>query len=89
MTRVLVQIALGFALLGTGWIVARAQTPQPDFELVVTAPGGRTTIRCIRGCALMWTERGINPNARPTSSFEFECTAPRCSSAKVGGWITP
>src|SRR5213592_2352183 len=33
---------------------------EPDFELVVDAPAGPTTITCVRGCRLMWVERGIN-----------------------------
>jgi hypothetical protein len=87
MARRLLQIVVALALFGAGWVVARAQTPAPDFELVVDAPGGRTNITCVRGCKLMWVERGINPNATATSTFEYGCTAPRCSSARVGGWI--
>jgi hypothetical protein len=90
--RILLQATLAFALLGTGWTIARAQTPEPNFELVVDAPAGPTTITCVRGCTLMWVERGINPNGRPVPTFDFSCTGvavQRCSSGKVGGWITP
>jgi hypothetical protein len=81
---------VAFALMGTGWAVARAQTPNPDFELVVEAPAGATTITCVRGCRLMWVERGVNPNSATMRSFDFSCQGvQRCSSAKVGGWITP
>ena len=89
MRRLLVNTTIALALVGTGWAIAKAQTPEPKFELVVEAPGGPTTIRCVRGCALMWVERGIDSNARPTSSFDFACSGSRCSSGKVGGWITP
>jgi hypothetical protein len=86
MVRRLLQLAVALALLGTGWVAARAQTPAPDFELVVDAPGGQTIITCVRGCKLMWVERGI-PNGTATPSFQYACTASRCSSARVGGWI--
>ena len=91
MTRTLLRVAVAFGLLTTGWAMAKAQTSEPDFELVVEAPAGPTTIKCVRGCTLMWTERGINPNGRPQPSFDFSCTGgavQRCSSSKVGGWIT-
>ena len=87
MARVLLRAIVAIALLATGWAVARAQTPQPDFELIVDAPGGPTTITCVRGCTLMWIERGINPDNAPHASFSFSCTGARCSSSKVGGWI--
>jgi hypothetical protein len=90
--RIVLHAAVAVGLLGLGWAVAMAQTPGPDFELVVNAPAGPTSITCVRGCTLMWVERGINPNARRLRSFEFECTGDadhRCSSARVGGWITP
>ena len=72
-----------------GW---KAQTSAPDFEVVVNAPGGETTIECVRACKLAWVERGVNAIATPTQSFKFACggTADsRCSSFKVGGWIKP
>ena len=91
MARKVLMGVVAIALVGTGWAAAKAQTSAPDFELVVDAPAGPTTIKCVRGCALMWTERGINPNSTPQSSFDFACsgtTTQRCSSATVGGWIT-
>jgi hypothetical protein len=92
MVRIVLGAAVALALLGTGWAVAKAQTPAPDFELVVEAPAGATNIKCVRGCTLMWVERGVNPNARRLPSFEFSCTGhavQQCSSGSVGGWITP
>jgi len=92
MKRLVLQAAVAAALIGAGWIAARAQQSTPDFEIIVDAPAGPTTIKCVRGCSLMWLERGINPNDRPMQTFEFACTGsqigPRCSSAKVGGWVT-
>lgn len=87
MYRLLVNTAIAFALMTTGWAIAKAQTAVPDFEIVVDAPGGATTIRCLRGCKLAWVERGVNPNATPVESFDFACSGPRCSSGKVGGWL--
>ena len=87
MARLCVRVAVVLGLLATGWMAAKAQNASPDFELIVEAPGGATSIRCVRGCNLAWVERGINPDSRPVERFDFSCSAPRCSSSKVGGWI--
>ena len=90
MRTLILRAIVAFALVATGWAVARAQISEPNFELVVDAPAGATTITCLRGCRLMWIERGIPTNATTMKSFDFRCSGPeRCSSAKVGGWITP
>jgi hypothetical protein len=92
MTRKMLTGVVALLLVGTGWVAAKTQVTAPEFELVVEAPAGPTTIRCVRGCKLMWVERGMNPNGTPQSSFEFSCSGDataRCSSARVGGWITP
>ncbi len=92
MRRILLQAIAAAAMLGAGWGVARAQAPAPNFELVVEAPAGATTIKCVRGCTLMWVERGINPNNTPKPQFDFSCSGgnvERCSSFRVGGWVTP
>lgn len=91
MARGLLAFLGAIALVGAGWVAAKAQTPAPHFELVVDAPAGPTTIKCVRGCTLMWVERGINPNNTPQPTFDFACsgsTVQRCSSARVGGWIS-
>jgi len=54
MARFVLQGAVVFALVGLGWAAAKAQTPAPNFELIVDAPAGETTIQCARGCTLMW-----------------------------------
>ena len=87
MRRFLLNAVIALALVATGWALARAQVSEPDFEIIVDAPGGPTTIRCVRGCALAWVERGVNPNAKPIESFDFNCSGARCSSFKVGGWL--
>jgi hypothetical protein len=89
MTRLCIKGTIALALFATGWVTAKAQSAAPTFELIVDAPGGPTSITCVRGCTLAWVERGVNPNAEPVSAFDYSCTAPRCSSGKVGGWITP
>jgi hypothetical protein len=81
---------LALALVSAGWIAAKAQISEPDFELIVDAPAGETTIECVRGCGLMWVERGVNPNGSPSPTFTFRCeggNVQRCSSSRVGGWI--
>jgi len=92
MRTIIRRTLVAFALMATGWAAARAQMSEPNFELVVEAPAGATTITCLRGCRLMWIERGINPNAATMKSFDFSCQGngvERCSSARVGGWLTP
>jgi hypothetical protein len=87
MTRTALRVAIAVGLLGTGWVAAKAQTQTPTFELRVDAPGGQTKIQCIRGCKLAWVERGVNPNSAPIPTFEYGCSAPRCQSGTVGGWV--
>jgi hypothetical protein len=89
MRRVASRIAIAVTLLGLGWTAGRAQSPQPDFELIINAPAGNTTVQCARGCRLMWVERGVNPYDTPQPSFSFACQGLvlRCSSARIGGWL--
>ena len=90
MRQVTLRVALAFLLFGVGWTTGRAQIAQPDFELIVDAPVGETTVTCKRGCNLFWVERGIPSTANPTPEFRFRCGGQgidRCSSATVGGWI--
>jgi hypothetical protein len=92
MIRTSLLIPIAAALVGLGWTAAKAQSSEPNFEIVVNAPAGETSIQCVRGCNLAWVERGLNPNNQPIPTFTFKCTShaadARCSSAKVGGWIT-
>jgi len=85
--RTIAQVALAVILMSLGWVIGRAQTSTPAFEFVVDAPGGETTIKCVKGCELAWVERGVNANATPVPTFKYGCTAPRCSSGRVGGWV--
>jgi hypothetical protein len=75
------------AAMLTGWIVGHAQTTNPDFELLVNAPGGETSIQCLRGCDLSWIERGLNPRSGVMTKFTFSCGASECSSGRIGGWL--
>jgi len=70
-----------------GWAVGRAETSTPDFELIVNAPGGETSVECVRGCDLRWWERGPNPNSGLMNKFTFRCGAAECSSGRIGGWL--
>jgi len=85
MRRMLTRLVIAAALAASGWVAGRAQTTAPTFELVVTAPGGNTTIECRRGCELAWVERGVS--SKPMQSFTYGCSAATCSSGRVGGWI--
>jgi hypothetical protein len=93
MTRITVRLLLAIGLIGMGWAVGRAQEPLPDFEFVIDAPEGRTTIECVRGCqGLAWIER-MKPGTVPTPTqtvFSYECSNfvnARCQSGRVGGWL--
>ena len=90
MRRNLTLIALLVVGIGFGFAMGWAQTTEPDFELVVTAPAGETKVECRRGCGLVWVERGVNPAAKPIPTFTFECSGAgveRCSSSRIGGWV--
>jgi hypothetical protein len=89
MKRTVRRLTLAAALIAIGWAAGRAQTAQPDFELVVDAPVGETSVECRRGCELVWVERGLSPSATPQTTFSFGCTSAngRCSSHKIGGWV--
>ncbi len=91
MIRTSLRIATVAAFVGIGWMAGRAQTSEPNFEIIVNAPSGETTIQCVRGCELSWVERGLNPNAATMQTFTFKCNSPsgRCSSHRVGGWVKP
>jgi hypothetical protein len=80
-------IGIGAALAVLGWGAGRAQRATPEFELLVNAPPGETIVECVRGCTLQWAERGINPNDTPVAKFTYSCTAGRCTSGRVAGWI--
>jgi hypothetical protein len=81
----IIQLLVATILVSFGWVVGNAQTSGPAFQFVVDAPSGNTTITCVKGCELAWVERG--GNARPNLSFRYGCSAPRCSSGRVGGWV--
>ena len=86
------RIAITVGLVALGWAAGRAQTSTPDFELIVDAPQGSVTVQCVRGCELAWTERGVNPRAKPMPTFAFNCEGPaqlRCGSGRIGGWVKP
>lgn len=87
--KIAIRIAVAACLVLSGWAFAKAQPSQPDFEIVVTSPGGETTVECRRGCKLKWFERGPNPNAATMRTFQFRCTADRCGSGAIGGWLEP
>ena len=57
-------------LILIGWVAGRSQTSAPDFEFTVDAPSGETTVQCVRGCELLWVERGI-PASAPRGDKKF------------------
>ena len=59
MSRFAVRVLIVAALIGVGWAVGRAQSVPSDFELMVSAAAGETSITCVRGCSLTWAP--VNP----------------------------
>ena len=88
--RAALRAVIAVALVGIGWAYGRAQTPSPDFEIIIDAPEGKTNVECVRGCNLTWVERGIPSGATPKPTFNYGCSnnpTLRCSSGRIGGWI--
>jgi hypothetical protein len=87
MTRKIIQTVIAFLLVACGWAVGRAQTPAPEFTLTIDAPGGRTMVKCVRGCTLQGGQDEGNPNNRPRPQYSFECSGVTQCSATVNGWL--
>jgi hypothetical protein len=94
MKRTVVRILTALAFIALGWAAGKAQTSQPDFEIVVEASRSEeatktdVNVTCTKGCDLAWIERGVSANAKPTQTFTFGCQRTNtCSSYKIGGWI--
>ena len=90
LARICTRMIIALALIGAGWTIGNTQARQPDFGLIVDAPGGETRIEYVRGCELAWVERGLNPNGAPGATFSYGCGSVgvgRCSSGRVGGWL--
>ena len=88
MRRVIARAALVIGLVGVGWSIGRAQIPEPDFQILVDAPGGETAVHCVRGCNLQFHMDAGNPRNTPQEAFSFACNGgtPRCS-AKINGFL--
>ena len=89
MIRASLRIVIAAALVGVGWMAARAQTPEPDFEIVVDAPQDGTKVECVRGCSLAYVVLGTD-SARTLASqkLEYACVMTpdaRCS-VTLSGW---
>ena len=90
MKRVAFRAIVAIALVGLGWAYGRAQTPAPDFEIVIDAPEGKTNIECVRGCLLAWVERGVSQGIPQNPAFNYGCSnspSKRCGSGRIGGWV--
>jgi hypothetical protein len=84
-----IRVLITLALVGFGWAVGRAQTPDPEFTLAIDAPAGRTTVRCVRGCKLQGARDRGNPNAALMTNYWYTCSGgdvTRCG-AQVNGWL--
>ena len=93
MWRITIRVLFAVALLGIGWGIGRAQQLLADFELVIDAPEGETTVTCVRGCqGLAWIERTVPGSASPSNEtvFTYRCSNSqnaRCGSGRIGGWL--
>jgi hypothetical protein len=89
MRRTVVRISVTVGLLVAGWSAGRAQNIKPDFVLHVDSPAGTTTVKCVRGCELVFARSADNPQALPMPTFTYTCDSPngRCSSQEIAGWV--
>jgi hypothetical protein len=93
MKSIVARLLFALGLIAIGWTAGRAQSPLPDFELVIEAPEGSTNVRCVRGCqGLAWIERMVPGTIEvPTeTTFSYSCANSgngRCGSGRIGGWI--
>jgi hypothetical protein len=62
MSRLAIRALLVAGLVGVGWVVGRAQSVSPDFELMVSAPKGDAQVTCLRGCTLTWAPTVVPAN---------------------------
>jgi hypothetical protein len=92
MARAAFRVLLAVTLIGGGWAIGRAQGSFPDFEIRIDAPEGKTSVECVRGCQLAWVERMEPGTVKPSqTTFGYGCSnspSGRCSSGRVGGWVT-
>ena len=79
-------VLTGLALLGFGWSVGRAQNLAPDFELLVTAAGASSSVRCVRGCTVTTAGRP-KPDGSPVVTLTCEGSVVKCGEVRVSGWI--
>jgi hypothetical protein len=92
MARFGLRVATAAILLGAGWTVGQAQTPNtptPDFEINIIAPAGSTAVACVRGCefGLSRERDGVATHGR-MSSFKQSCGAPgSICEISVRGWL--
>jgi len=86
MNRIPARVAVALALLGFGWSMGRAQSSQPDFELMVEAPGGATTVQCVKGCDLLFH---MDVGNVPSPTFSFNCSGGTswCYSQTINGYL--
>ena len=94
MKRMALRFALAAALIGFGWVAGQAQSPQPDFELVIKAPpGGATHIECTRGCTVqpVFGPLARNMPTPPATTYQFGCSGPGVKecSATISGFLKP
>lgn len=89
MRRTLIRVSVTIGLLVAGWSAGRAQSVKPDFVLLVDGPAGSTTVKCVRGCELVFARSADNPRAAHMPTFKYTCTSPggRCSSDEIAGWV--
>jgi hypothetical protein len=89
MKRTLVRIMVAVGFLIAGWSAGRAQPVKADFVLLVDSPNGTTTVKCVRGCELVFGRSADNAQAARMPTFTYTCKSPegQCSSQEIAGWV--
>jgi hypothetical protein len=83
------RVFLALGLLGLGWAVGYAQSPEPDFMIEISGPTGDIRVQCISGCELMGVHDLDNPEAGPLKTYEYGCDGvgvQRCTG-RAAGWL--
>ena len=82
------RVAIAAVLTGAGWAIghAQGQTQEPDFTLRVVAPGGVTSVECVRGCTFRYTQVSVEGTKRTfqTPSFRQGCKESTCEISAAG-----
>jgi hypothetical protein len=94
MRYVITRFAIAAVLVGAGWAAGTARTSPPQFTMEIESSAYenaiKTTVICVRGCALRGARDQSNPNAGLVNQWQYSCSgsesATRTCKGRVNGW---